>query len=444
MIAKGKLLIVDDDQAVRESLSAWCECEGYRALAVPCGDEALAALDQERWEVALVDIRMPGMDGVELLGRLHASHPDLAVIIITGYASVETAVRTLKNGACDYIVKPFDPEELGHAVSRALERSRSRREVERLRHKLDEVSPKADLVGQSAAMKRVIEQVETVGSTDVPVVITGERGTGKEIVARAIHAGSPRRWMPLAIVRCGAMKESLLDLELFGHEPGAGPDAGHRRKGKFEIADGGTVFLDEINEVSARQQTDLVRVLDSQEITRLGGGQSVRVDVRWIAASNRSLQVAVRDGSFRSDLHSRLNGFAVDLPPLRDRREDIPILVDHFLRKHAAATNRPVPRVAKKAMDLLLACRWPGNVRELENAVERALLLGRGDEIQPADFPFQLGAGGEQPHQSLQDVERWHIERVVEQTNWNLSRSARILRIDRTTLYNKLRRYGLR
>jgi DNA-binding NtrC family response regulator len=363
--------------------------------------------------------------------------------MITANRSVETAVRALKSGAYDYLLKPLDEERLTRAVERALEQSRSRREVEQLRDNLREVSPKTDLVGRSAAMKRVREQVETVAPTEAPVLITGESGTGKEIVARAIHEGSPRRQRPLAVVRCGALTEELLEGELFGFDRPL-TEGAPRKKGKFEIADGGSAFLDEISEVGLKTQTDLLNVAEAREMVRVGGSKPIKIDFRWVAASNIDLMSRVREGRFRSELYYRLNVFSIDLPPLRDRREDIPGLVTHFLEKHARQMNRGVPPVSKKAMDLLLLYRWPGNVRELENAVERALLISRDEEIQPAHFPFQLDLSDENSGQSLQEMERRHIRKVVEQSGWNLSKSARILGIDRTTLYNKIKRYRLR
>jgi DNA-binding NtrC family response regulator len=441
---KGKILIVDDDEVVRDSLGKWFDSEGYQAGVAASAREALELLQKERWDISLVDIKMPGTDGMELQSRLRDIDPEMPVIIMTGYASVETAVRALKNGAYDYITKPFDPDELVHLVSKALDHHRAKREVDRLRENLQEVFPATDLIGQSAAMKRVLELVETVAPTDATVLISGESGTGKEIVARAIHSASPRRYMPMVVIHCGALTETLLESELFGHERGAFTGAQYRKKGKFEVADGGTVFLDEISDISLKTQTDLLRVLQEKEIVRVGSNVNVKVDFRCIAATNKRLETLVKEGTFRPDLYYRLNVFSIELPPLRDRREDIPQLADHFLHKYAAAMNRPVPRVCPPAMDLLLSYHWPGNVRELENAVERALLISRGPEIQQSDFPFQLQPGTADSAQSLEDIERRHIQKIVEETHWNLSRSARILNIDRTTLYNKLKRYGLR
>ena len=441
---KGRILIVDDELVVRDSLQKWFDSEGYDAGAVASGREALFAVQQKQYDLALLDIKMPGMDGMELQKKLRDVDSDLTVVIMTGYASVETAVEALKMGAYDYITKPIDPDELVHLVSNALGHKRYKRELERLRENLQEIYPDTKLIGNSPAIRRVLELVEMVAATDTTVLIFGESGTGKELVARAIHAASPRRNMPMVVIHCGALTETLLESELFGHERGAFTGAQYRKKGKFEVADGGSVFLDEISDISLKTQTDLLRVLQEKEIQRVGGSQTVKVDFRCIAATNKNLEELVKAGTFRPDLYYRLKVFAIDLPPLRERREDIPLLADHFLKKFATAMNKPLPTLAPQAVDLLLAHDWPGNVRELENAVERAMVIGRGPEIQPADFPFQLQPTQPVAGRTLDEIERGHIERVLQETAGNLSRAARILDIDRTTLYNKLRRYGLK
>jgi len=442
---KGKVLIVDDDPVVRDSLGKWFESEGYQTAIANGAREALERLQAGRWDIALLDIKMPGVDGIELQAKLKEIEPELPVVIMTGYASVETAVKALKNGAYDYITKPFDPDELVHLVENCLEHTRAKREVVRLRENLEEVFPRTQLIGQSAGMKRVSELIETVAPTDATVLITGESGTGKEIVARAIHASSPRRYMPMVTIHCGALTETLLESELFGHERGAFTGAQFRKKGKFEVADGGTVFLDEIADISLKTQTDLLRVLQEKEIVRVGSTQAITVDFRCVAASNKDLSMLVQEGTFRPDLFYRLNVFNIEIPPLRNRREDVPLLLNHFLIKYAAAMNRQVPRVSQAAVDLLMNYPWPGNVRELENAVERAMLIARDMEIQPQHFPFQLNTPVlDVSGRTLEDVECDHIKRVLEETGWNLSRAARILAIDRTTLYNKLKKYSLK
>jgi DNA-binding NtrC family response regulator len=441
---RGKILIVDDELVVRDSLGKWFTSEGYTARPAGSAREALEVIQQMEFDIALIDIKMPGMDGMELQSRLREADPDLTVVIMTGYASVETAIQALKRGAYDYITKPVDPDELSHLVANALEHKRARREVVSLRENLQEVFPSTELIGKSPVMKKVTELIEMVAPTEATVLITGESGTGKEVVARAIHAAGPRRYMPMVAIHCGALTETLLESELFGHEKGAFTGAQYRKKGKFEIADGGSVFLDEISDISLKTQTDLLRVLQEKEIVRVGGNQPIKVDFRCIAATNKNLEALVKEGSFRPDLYYRLHVFCIDLPPLRERRDDIPLLVNHFLNKFCMATSRAMPQISAEALEVLMRHDWPGNVRELENAVERALVVGRGPEIRPADFSFQFQADETKGGKTLDDIERAHIERILRETQHNLSRAARILDIDRTTLYNKLRRYGLR
>jgi two-component system, NtrC family, response regulator HydG len=442
--SKGRILIVDDELVVRDSLGKWFMSEGYTTKPVGSAREALETIQAGDWDLALLDIKMPGMDGMELQARLAEIDPDLTVVIMTGYASVETAVQALKHGAYDYITKPIDPDELSHLVGKAIEHRQTKKEVSRLRENLQEIYPKTELIGKSAAMRRVGENIDMVAASDATVLLTGESGTGKEVVARAIHAASPRRYMPMVTIHCGALTETLLESELFGHERGAFTGAQYRKKGKFEVADGGTVFLDEISDISLRTQTDLLRVLQEKEIVRVGGNQQIKVDFRCIAATNKQLDNLVKAGTFRPDLYYRLHVFCIDLPPLRERREDIPLLAQHFLQKFCTQTNRPVPHIANDAMDHLINYDWPGNVRELENAIERALVVSRGTEVRLSDFHFQLATAGPMSGRTLDEVERVHIERVLRETDHNLSRAARILDIDRTTLYNKLRRYGMR
>jgi len=421
------------------------KCLGSEALSVVIAGTAREGIEQvriQRPEAVILDVRLPDMSGLGAFDRIRQIDPNLPIIVITAYATIETAVQGLKKGAWDYIVKPVDPDELIHLVTKAIEHRGARREVARLRENLQEVFPKTELIGRSPAMKRVAELVEMVSPADATVLITGESGTGKEVVARAIHANSPRRNMPMVVIHCGALTETLLESELFGHERGAFTGAQFRRKGKFEVADGGTVFLDEISDISLRTQSDLLRVLQEKEIVRVGGTNPVKVDFRCIAATNRSIEELVRAGTFRPDLYYRLNVFGINIPPLRDRREDIPLLADYFIRRFCASTNREPPRLSPQAVDTLMAHDWPGNVRELENAVERALVVSRNGEIGTAHFALgvrseALSSGG----RSLDDVERAHIEKVIGECEGNLSRAARVLQIDRTTLYHKLKRY---
>ncbi len=444
MSEKANLLIVDDELIVRDSLSKWFREEGYEVEVAESASEALTKLAEHRYDLALLDIKMPGTDGIELQRRLHEVNPHLIVIIMTGYASVETAVAALKNGAYDYVTKPFDPDDISHTVSNALAHLRAEQENVRLREAVAAVSRPQELVGQSAAMKRVFEAIETVGPTEATVLITGESGTGKELVARAIHNASPRRYHPLVVIHCGALTETLLESELFGHEKGAFTGAQYRKKGNFEIAEGGTVFLDEIGDISLKTQTDLLRVLQEREITRVGGNQPIHVDFRCVAATNRRLEALVEEGKFRQDLYYRLNVFRIELPPLRERRDDIPLLVDHFIRKFGAPMNKRITRVSPRAMELLQVCDWPGNVRELENAIERAMVVAQEPELREQDFTLKLPAerGAANGTRTLEEAERIHILRVLEECGGNQSRAAQVLDIDRVTLHNKLKKYG--
>src|SRR5512140_710601 len=330
---KGTILVVDDELSVRDSLKRWFEDEGYRVDTGESAAEALSMMAGNRWDLALVDIKMRGTDGIELQRRPHESDPGMLVVIMTGYASVETAVAALKNGAYDYVTKPLDPDDISNLIRNALAHRTTQRENERLKETIAVSAPAYNLVGRSPAMQKVLDAVETVGPTDATVFIAGESGTGKEQVARAIHAASPRRYHPLVAIHCGALSESLLESELFGHEKGAFTGAQYRKKGKFEIAEGGTVFLDEIGDISLKTQTDLLRVLQEREIVRVGGNQTIKVDFRVVAATNKDLEQLIEEGKFRPDLYYRLNVFHIELPPLRERRDDIPPLVDHFVRK---------------------------------------------------------------------------------------------------------------
>src|ERR1039457_3470155 len=440
---KGRILIVDDELVVRDSLNRMFEDEGYETRAAGSAREALEDLNAGDYDLALLDIRMPGMDGMDLHARLHEIDPDLMVIIMTGYATVETAVQGLKKGAWDYIVKPVDPDELIHLVTKAIEHRGTRREVVRLRENMQEIFPKTELVGRSPAMKRVAELVEMVAPSDATVLITGESGTGKEVVARAIHSNSPRRHMPMVVIHCGALTETLLESELFGHERGAFTGAQFLRKGKFEIADGGTVFLDEIGDISLKTQTDLLRVLQEREIVRVGGNQTIHVDFRVVAATNKNLELLIEEGKFRPDLFYRLNVFHIELPPLRERREDIPPLVNHFVQKFSLAMNKKITCVSPAAMNLLQQYPWPGNVRELENAVERAMVVAQEPELREQDFTLKTRNGNSVTgSRSLEDVEKDHILRVLENCGGNHTRTAEVLGIDRVTLHHKLKKFG--
>jgi DNA-binding NtrC family response regulator len=445
MIDKGRILIVDDEPSVRDSLSHWFRDDGYEVSTAEGANDALTRLAERKWDIALVDIRMRGTDGIELQRRMKEIDPDLVVIIMTGYASVDTAVVALKQGAYDYITKPLDPDDVSHLVQNALGHRRSAEENVRMKQVIEHhaVHP-AEIIGQSAAMQKVFHSIETVAPTDATVLITGESGTGKELVARAIHAGSPRRYHPMVAIHCGALTETLLESELFGHEKGAFTGAQYRKKGKFEMAEGGTVFLDEIGDISLKTQTDLLRVLQEKEIVRVGGHQPIKVDFRCVAATNKDLEQMIHDGRFRPDLYYRLNVFRILLPSLRERRSDIPTLVDHFVRKYALQMNRKIDRVSPSAMTAIQQQDWPGNVRELENAVERAMVVGHEPELREEDFALHpsIAPSSAPDVRTLDDIEKAHILRVLEECSFNQTRAAEILDIDRVTLHNKLKKYG--
>jgi two-component system, NtrC family, response regulator HydG len=441
MATKANLLVVDDELIVRDSLDKWFREEGYDVTVAESAQDALTKMAAKRFDLALVDIKMPGTDGVELQRRMHEIDPEMLVIIMTGYASVETAVAALKNGAYDYVSKPFDPDDIAHSVHNALSHKRAEQENVRLRETVASVVRPQEIVGQSAAMVRVFEAIQTVGPTDATVLITGESGTGKELCARAIHASSPRHYNPLVVIHCGALAETLLESELFGHEKGAFTGAQYRKKGSFEVAEGGSVFLDEVGDISLKTQTDLLRVLQEREITRVGSTHPIQVDFRCIAATNKKLEQLIEEGRFRPDLFYRLNVFQIQLPALRDRKGDIPILVEHFVRKFSASMNKRINRVSPAAMALLDRYQWPGNVRELENAVERAMVVAQEPEIREEDFALRLPLAEHQPR-TLEDMERAHILAVLEDCKGNQTLAAEVLDIDRVTLHNKLKKYG--
>jgi DNA-binding NtrC family response regulator len=349
----------------------------------------------------------------------------------------------MKEGAHDYITKPFDPDELDRIVRHALARQQLEQENERLKENIEKMWQFDEIVGLSPAIQEVLKMVASVAEAESTVLIRGESGTGKELVARAIHAHSRRRYMPIVIVNCGALSEGVLESELFGHERGAFTGAQYRRKGKFELADGGTIFLDEIGDISPKTQMDLLRVLEEKAIYRVGGNQRIPVDFRVVAATNRDLEAMVADRTFREDLYYRLNVFTIRIPPLRERREDIPLLAGHFLERFCLAMNKKPKAFTSAAMRVLTQHDWPGNVRELQNAVERAVVVSPGDRIEPGDLPLAKAGETEAGGRTLAEAERQHIEAVLTEAEWNISQAARILDIDRVTLYNKIRRFGL-
>jgi DNA-binding NtrC family response regulator len=439
------ILVVDDEQIVRDSLTKWFRQDGYRVEAAEDANHALKLMNDGPWDVVLLDIKMPGLSGLDLQKRIREIDRAAAVIIITAFASVESAVQALKEGAFDYVTKPIDPDHLSHLVANALRQRKLQEENVQLREQMSETAKSREIVGESQQIKKAVELAKTVAQTDTTVMLRGESGTGKELLARTIHANSGRRYFPIIAVNCGAVPEGLLESELFGHEKGSFTGAQYRRKGKFELADGGTIFLDEIGTISQKMQVQLLRVLETKQFTRVGGNEVITSDFRIICATNRDIEAAVKDGSFREDLYYRLNVFTVFVPPLRERRQDIPLLAQYFLKKHAAAMHKPVAEINPGALDILVQYDWPGNVRELENVMERAMVLATPPAIQQTDLPFQLGTKAHGlTADSLAAVERVHIEMILHRTNWNISRSAEILDIDRVTLYNKIAKYGLK
>ncbi len=444
-MSEERILVVDDEKLMREYLKELLEPE-YRVDTAASALDALKMLRDEVYDLVITDLRMPKMDGIELLKHVNDISPGTQVIVLTAYGSVESAVEAMKLGAYDYIGKPIQsPDEMELKIRRAIERGKLIRENLYLRRELEK-KLKYDIVGKSPKMQEVFEKIAAVAKSDITVLITGETGTGKELVARAIHENSHRKDGMFVPVNCGAIPENLLESELFGHEKGAFTGAYRREIGSFEMANGGTIFLDEIGEMSPHLQVKLLRVLQNGEFQRVGSPKVLKTDARVIAATNADLQKAVEEGRFRQDLYYRLNVVNIKLPPLRERREDIPLLVHHFLNKYG-----PDKEVAPETMKMLLSYDWPGNVRELENVIESGCVLSKTNLITPDDLPDYLREASKRKHRlpsdgdmSLAAVEREHIKYVLDQNGWNITRSAEILGIDRVTLYNKIKKYGLK
>lgn len=438
-----KILIVDDEQIVRDSLTHWFEEDGYQVESAEDGFDVLRNLEPGKYDIMLVDIKMPKLNGLELLEKVKEIDPECVVIMITAYASVPTAVQALKNGAYEYVTKPIDPDELSHLIQNAIKQKQLKQENIALKRSIDEMLNLEGLIGESPEMKKVFELIKIVAPQDTTVMIRGESGTGKELIARAIHMNSPRRYYPIIPVNCGAFTETLLESELFGHEKGAFTGAQYRRKGKIEMANGGTLFLDEVGSVSPKMQVELLRVLETKQFTRVGGTDIVKVDFRPISATNENLEKLVEEGKFREDLYYRLNVFTINVPPLRERRRDIPILAQYFVEKFSRVMNKPILKISDEAMEILLNHSWPGNVRELENAIERAMVVGKAPEIRPEDLPFSYDKNFSSISDSLEEVEKNHIAKVLRKYDWNITKAAAALEIDRVTLYNKIKKYGL-
>jgi DNA-binding NtrC family response regulator len=442
MARKISILIVDDEESVRDSLYNWFIEDGYRVECAGDAKKALSILESDPFDIILADIKMLGMDGLEMLRRIKAIRKESIVIMMTAFATVDTAVQALKDGAFDYVTKPFDPDDLSHLIRNATKQISLAEENEILREKVISLENVENLVGSSEAMRNVLKEIESVAQSNASVIITGESGTGKELVARAIHANSPRKFFPMVSVHCGALSESLLESELFGHEKGAFTGAVFNRKGRFEMADSGTIFLDEIATISPKMQVELLRVLETKSFVRVGGNKEITSDFRVICATNRDLKSMVEKGLFREDLYYRLNVVNIHIPPLRERIEDIPQLVDYFIRKYCTTLNKPLITIDSGALKRLEEFSFPGNIRELENMIERAIVVGNGRKITLKDLPL----GKETVNtafESLEDLERNHISQILNKYSWNISAAAKALKVDRVTLYNKIKKYEL-
>lgn len=451
MKEKPRILIVDDELIIRESLSDWLLESGYEVEAVEDGFKALNEIKKKKWDLLLVDLKMLGMDGIDVMREAKKISGKLPVVIITAYPTVDTAVQAMKEGAYDYIVKPFNPEEIDLVIRNIIAHQKLVKENIYLRQELKRRYQFKDIIGKSRKMQEVLVLVKTVAKSNSTVLIQGESGTGKELIARAIHSTSPRSKRPFVAVSCAALPETLLESELFGHEKGAFTDAVSLRKGKFELADKGTLFLDEVGDMSQKTQADLLRVLEEREFTRIGGSEVIKVDVRVISATNKELEKLVKEEKFREDLYYRLNVVGIQVPPLRERKEDIPLLAEHFLTKYSIENKKGIEFIDEDALRLLMRYNWPGNIRELENVIERAIVVAKKDFIGLDELPPSVKGKPKEALQSsvvdhnlsLQEIEKRHISQVLEATNWNIKEAANTLRIDRTTLYNKIKKYKL-
>jgi two-component system response regulator HydG len=447
-VSKGRILVVDDEANARNALAEILKEEGYSVETAADGFKALARVAEFDPDVVLSDLKMPGMDGVELLRKLREQDAEFAVVLMTAFGAVETAVSAMREGAADYLTKPLNTEELLVVMERALERRRLRRETERLKSQLNERYRFENIIGSSPEMQQVFKSIAQVAPSRASVLLSGESGTGKELVAAAIHHRSPRGSGPFVRLHCAALAETLLESELFGHERGAYTGADRRREGRFEQADGGTLFLDEIGEISPSTQVKLLRVLQEREFERVGSNQTLHVDVRVIAATNRDLKRMAEEGRFREDLYYRLNVINIHLPPLRKRSADIAALALHFLRRYAAENAKEVDQFSDEALSQLVNYHWPGNVRELENVVERAVVLADGGMIDARHLPPELAVAARNtgvpviPGASMGDIERFAILKTLEAQGGSTSKAAEVLGISVRKIQYKLQEYG--
>ncbi|MBN1545680.1 MAG: sigma-54-dependent Fis family transcriptional regulator [Syntrophaceae bacterium] len=449
---KLNILVVEDGKSQREMLRDFLKGEGHNVMEAADGETALQLVRNNHFDLLLLDYRMPGMDGMDVLKAVKSINPEIDVVIITAHGTIETAVEAMKAGALDYIMKPLEFDELLILVDRVSERRNLIRENELLKKELREKSITTDrIIYRSSQIQELINMAGRIANSRATVLLQGESGTGKELLARLVHQLSPRSHKPIITVNCNALSENLLESELFGHEKGSFTGAGTRRIGRFEEADGGTLFLDEIGEITAPVQVKLLRFLQEREFQRVGGNQTIHSDVRIISATNRDLEARVRDGFFREDLFYRLNVVVMSIPPLRERKDDIPPLIDHFVKRFAADNGKKINGLSSEARDMLLKYDFPGNVRELENIIERAVVIAREETISANDLPFHLGAPGEEEEtetgllkKSVEDMERKLIQNAMDEAGNNQSRAADILGISERMLRYKLKKLGLK
>jgi two-component system, NtrC family, response regulator HydG len=438
-----KVLVVDDEKIVRESLVEWFRKSGYEADPADGGRVALEMVTGKDYDFVFLDIKMPDVGGFEVLDHIKANCPYTMVVMITAYGSVETAVDAMKRGACDYLMKPFDPGELCCHLERLLQQKKIVDENTMLHEQISSRMHCEELIGVSSCMQQLFSLIEQVAQFDSPVLLRGATGTGKELVAKAIHAMSERRVAPFVPINCGAFTETLLESELFGHESGAFTGARRAKKGRLEMAQGGTLFLDEVGEIPLKMQIDLLRVLEGKVFTRVGGTSDVPVDFRLICATHRDLATEIERGAFRQDFYYRLNVIEVEIPPLQARSDDIPVLAQRFLDRFRKETNKQVVGIQQQGIEFLKSYPWPGNVRELENAIERAVVLARGRYLTKDDFAFLCRSSPQVLLQSLRDSEKQHLERILISCGWNISKAASILEISRVTLHSKIKKHGM-